>query len=154
MSVISTSGRNSQIGPPRFAVAVHILVWLARSGSFLSSATIADQVNSHATFMRRVLATLAQSGLVETREGRDGGYSLKIPAERITLADVYAAVKCDGTDATDNNECSGSAPKGPCDEVDPRERNERLEHALIEIMNTVDRQTLEYLRGHTIASLL
>jgi Rrf2 family transcriptional repressor of oqxAB len=138
---MNSSNRGSQIGPPRFAIAVHILVWLARSESFLSSTAIADQVKSHATFMRRVLATLAQSGIVEAREGRDGGYSLKMPAEGITLADVYLAVKCEGpSDSEDNVECGAEG--------------EELDQALLEIMNEADRHTIEYLRGHTIASLL
>ncbi|TVX99698.1 Rrf2 family transcriptional regulator [Cohnella terricola] len=143
---MGASGRGNQIGPPRFAVAVHILVWLARSGCSLSSAAIADQVNSHATFMRRVLSKLAQSGLVEAREGRDGGYSLKKPAERITLADVYTAVSCDGTEQGEQPDCDSA--KSSCD-GEPG-KNETLDHALVEIMDTVDRRTLEYLEGYTI----
>lgn len=138
---MNTSNRGNQIGPARFAIAVHILVWLAKSGSFLSSAAIADQVNSHATFLRRVLATLAQSGLVEAREGREGGYSLKVPADQISLADVFAAVKCDGSDIAGDSECGGA-------------EGEQLDHKLAEIFNEAERRSLEYLRGHTIASLL
>ncbi|MCD9022131.1 RrF2 family transcriptional regulator [Cohnella silvisoli] len=140
---MNTSNRGSQIGPPRFAIAVHILVWLAKSGSFLSSSAIADQVNSHATFMRRVLATLVQSGIVEAREGRDGGYSLRLPAESITLADVYTAVTwvtCEAADSGETGECG--------------EQGVQLDQALLEIMNEAERQTVEYLKGHTIASLL
>ncbi|TFE24546.1 Rrf2 family transcriptional regulator [Cohnella luojiensis] len=137
---MNTSNRGNQIGPPRFTIAVHSLVWLAKSGSFLSSAAIADQVNSHATFMRRVLATLAQSGLVEAREGREGGYSLKVPADQITLADVYLAVKCDGTEIADNSECGAEG--------------EQLDNTLAEILNKAENRSLEYLRGHTIAGLL
>jgi len=138
------------IGPPRFAVAVHILVGLARSGCNLSSATIADQVHSHATFMRRILARLSHAGLVEAREGRDGGYSLKLPPEQITLADVFAAIRCEGTEEAGGDGC-GKEDGSPCDEVD---WNERLDLALIEIMSAMDRQMLDYLRRHTIASLI
>ncbi|MFC4303631.1 RrF2 family transcriptional regulator [Cohnella boryungensis] len=138
------------IGPPRFAVAVHILVGLARSEGNLSSATLAGQVNSHATFMRRILARLAQAGLVEAREGRDGGYSLKLPAERISLADVLAAVTCDGSDEEAESVCD--KPSEACEEA--AKENERLDQTLSGIMDEVKRQSMEYLKGHTIASLI
>lgn len=140
---MGTSNKSGQFGPPRFMVAVHILVGLAKSDSLLSSAVIADQVNSHATFMRRVLATLAQSGLVEAREGRDGGYILKVPAERITLADVYSAVKCDGTEAMEADEAGDCGAEG-----------KRLDERLMGILSEAERQTVEYLKGHTIANFV
>ena len=52
---MSTAGRGIPIGPPWFKIAVHSVVWLAKSGSILSSAMIASHVNSHATFLRRVM---------------------------------------------------------------------------------------------------
>jgi Rrf2 family transcriptional repressor of oqxAB len=142
VSFLNAANRVSQLGPPRFAVAVHILVWLARSGCSLSSSVIADQVKSHATFMRRVLATLAQAGIVEAREGRDGGYSLKVPADSITLADVFMAVRCEPAeaDAEGDGDCGAQGAQ--------------LDQALLEIMNNVDRLTIEYLRGYTIAGLI
>jgi len=141
------------IGPPRFAVAVHILVELARCGSNLSSAAIADQVNSHATFMRRILARLAQAGLVEAREGRDGGYTLKLPAERITLADVFVAIRWESQEEAERGACGEPVEpaESACAEVD---RNERLDRALAEIMEDIDQHVLERLREHTIASLM
>ena len=50
--------RIDQIGRPRFRIAVHALVWLAQKECVCSSKAIAERVNSHATFLRRVLATL------------------------------------------------------------------------------------------------
>ncbi|MFC4598312.1 RrF2 family transcriptional regulator [Cohnella hongkongensis] len=138
------------IGPPRFAVSVHILVELARSGCNLSSTTIAGQVHSHATFMRRILARLAHAGLVEAREGRDGGYSLKLPASQITLADVYTAIRWEGAEDAERDGC-GEKAGAAYGELD---RNEQLDRALSEIMNELDRQAIEYLRKHTIASLI
>jgi Rrf2 family transcriptional repressor of oqxAB len=70
---MSTANRGVNIGPPRFKIAIHSIVWLAKSGSILSSAMIADQVDSHATFMRRVMQALAAAGIVESKGGREGG---------------------------------------------------------------------------------
>ena len=100
--------------------------------------------------MRRILARLAQAGLVEAREGRDGGYSLKLPPDRITLADVFRAVSCDGADEEDRPESGWQA--GACEEQG--DLKERLDQALIRIMSDAERRALEYLQGHTIASLV
>src|SRR4030095_3775579 len=89
---MSTANRGINIGPLRFKIAVHSVVWLAKSGSILSSGMIASQVNSHATFMRRVMQALAVAGIVESKGGREGGYILKKAADQITLGEIYAAV--------------------------------------------------------------
>jgi Rrf2 family transcriptional regulator, repressor of oqxAB len=138
-----SANRSSQIGPPRFGIAVHVLVWLAQSGGLLSSATIACQVNSHATFLRRVLALLASSGIVEAKEGRDGGYSLKIPADKLTLADVYMAVR---------SECTDSGERG--ESMDCGEAGKQLDSVLEAIMNEAEQQTVEFLKGYTLKDLM
>lgn len=75
----------------RFAMAVHALTILAESPDGACSAFLAASVNTHAAFLRRVLSRLAQAGLIEAREGRDGGYRLAMAPERITLGAVYRA---------------------------------------------------------------
>jgi Rrf2 family transcriptional regulator, repressor of oqxAB len=137
---LSTKNNAIAIGPPRFSVAVHALVWLTQSGGVLSSAAIADQVNSHATFLRRVLATLVQAGLVEAREGREGGYTLKRGPESITLADVYLAVK---------GECSEGA-----DEVDCGEAGSQLDQAIGKIMIEAEQITIDHLRQYSIVDIM
>jgi Rrf2 family protein len=75
-------------GPTWFAVAVRALVYLACAERLCPGATMAGAVNAHAAFLRRIMAQLARAGIVEAREGRDGGYRLALPPEQITLADV------------------------------------------------------------------
>jgi len=75
-----------------FRVAVQILVMLAAKDEACSSAHLAEGLDAHAVFLRRVLAQLARANLVAAREGRDGGYRLARPAEEITLADVFCAI--------------------------------------------------------------
>jgi Rrf2 family transcriptional regulator, cysteine metabolism repressor len=43
-------------------------------------------------FLELILANLRQGGLVETRRGREGGYRLARPADRITAGEALAAV--------------------------------------------------------------
>ena len=136
------TNRNSQIGPPRFRIAVHILVRLARDGAFLSSASIACAVNSHATFLRRILALLAQADIVEAREGREGGYGLKRSPDRITLADVFIAIR------SEEPECAGKLDPEACNQA------EKLDNALEEILFSADRQTIAYLQNYTIRDMM
>lgn len=141
---ISTTNRGSQIGPTRFAVATHALVWMAQTGGVIPSASIAGQLKSHATFLRRVLSPLVQAGMVDAREGRDGGYFLGRPPEKITLAEVYRAVKAEGADP-----CPSGEPDVACDGV-----GKGIELALEEVMAETEEQVVAFLKGHTIADLV
>ncbi|MFD0681210.1 MULTISPECIES: RrF2 family transcriptional regulator [unclassified Paenibacillus] len=134
------TNRGIPIGPRRFVIAVHALVWLARSEKLLPSSAIACQVNSHATFLRRVLQVLTQSGMVEAREGRDGGYALGKSASEITLADVYVALKAECAELEDNDNCS--------------EADKQLDSMLVTILFDAEQQTIEYLRQFTIADMM
>lgn len=101
----------------QFALAVHTLVLLARAPDSATSISLADSVNTHATCLRRMLAALAQAGLVKATEGRDGGYRLAQPASEITLAAVYVALAGEPllrpNSAKVNTGCPISAAMGP-----------------------------------------
>ncbi|MEU7558405.1 Rrf2 family transcriptional regulator [Streptomyces eurythermus] len=78
----------------RSAVAVHALAMLAhRRGGALSSAEIADSLDSSPVLVRRVLGRLRDADLVRSAEGRGGGWSLARDPRDITLQDAYAAVE-------------------------------------------------------------
>ncbi|TYP74905.1 RrF2 family transcriptional regulator [Paenibacillus methanolicus] len=134
------TNRTYQIEPPKFRKAVHILIYLAKDGAFQSSATIACSVQSHATFLRRILALLANAGIVETREGREGGYGLKTSPDRISLAEVYMAVR------GEEHDCA--AAEAAC------EQTEMLDSAMDEIMLEADKRMQEFLQGYTLADLM
>jgi DNA-binding IscR family transcriptional regulator len=80
----------------RLTVAVHALCWLALAGrsgvDSLTSEQIASSLESNPVAVRRALAPLRDAGMVTTDLGRQGGWSLARPAERITLAEVHAVV--------------------------------------------------------------
>jgi Rrf2 family transcriptional repressor of oqxAB len=137
---MSTANRGVNIGPPRFKIAVHSIVWLAKSGSILSSAMIANQVNSHATFMRRVMQALATAGIVESKGGREGGYILRKPADQITLGEIYSAVN------------TGSME--PEFDVNCGEAGEQLDLELEKILHEAEQQTIDYLRQFTITNVM
>lgn len=80
----------------RFAVAVHILTLLETGrGEPLTSGYIAGSVNTNPAVVRRILSLLARAGLTRARMGAGGGTVLALPADEITLRDVYRAVECE-----------------------------------------------------------
>ncbi len=83
----------------RFPTALQLMLSLALAKAEgverLSSAQLAEGVDSNPTFIRKLLAPLIQAGLVHSTMGRDGGVSLGADAAIITLGEIYRAVMGD-----------------------------------------------------------
>ena len=75
-----------------FNLAVHALVCLSHSGRSLSSEALAENICTNPTRVRRVMVGLKRAGLVETREGSDGGYRLCADPASLSLRQVAEAV--------------------------------------------------------------
>ena len=79
----------------RFPTALQMMLSLALAQAEgterLSSAELAEGVDSNPTFVRRLLVPLIQAGLVRSTMGRDGGVSLNVDAAAITLGEIYKA---------------------------------------------------------------
>ncbi|MBD3921109.1 Rrf2 family transcriptional regulator [Paenibacillus sp. PR3] len=137
---MSTVSRGVNLGPPRFKVAVHALVWLASSGGLLSSAAIASRVDAHATFMRRVMQSLVTAGIVASRGGREGGYVLIKQAESITLGEIYEAVDLQTAAALQV--------------ADQAELSARFEQELVGILKEAEKQAIAYLQHYSIVDVM
>lgn len=71
---------------------VVVLNYLAEQGSLQQSVDdIASHTGLNAPTVRKVMKTLADSGLVLTRRGAKGGYRIARPPEHISLQDVVQA---------------------------------------------------------------
>lgn len=81
----------------RFAVAVHVLTYLATVGAQgpISSDELSESINVSPVYIRRVMAPLRESGFVNSRSGPNGGWGLMRPAESISLAQVWRLVQKD-----------------------------------------------------------
>lgn len=75
-----------------FCVAVHALVYLDHKAAFVSSEELADNICTNPARVRKVLARLKAAGLVETREGSEGGSRFCGRAEAVSLAAVARAL--------------------------------------------------------------
>jgi len=123
-----------------FRVAVQALAVIAASDGACPSAAIAQDLASHAAFLRRVLAQLVRSGIVEAQEGRAGGYRLARPTADVTLADIYMAVRLAG--AASQCASAGACPPGG------------LTTVLDEIAAETDQAVVETLARHSLASVV
>lgn len=78
----------------RFATAIHILTILAKfPEQWSNSDWIAESININPVVVRKELATLHANGWIISRKGKVGGTMLNVSPERITLAEIYIAVK-------------------------------------------------------------
>lgn len=60
-----------------------------------SSANLAASVGTNAAYLRALLGLLKAAGLIDVKQGKCGGASIKRPAHEITLAEVFVAVESD-----------------------------------------------------------
>jgi len=101
------------LGTARFRALVHVVLLLAAHGGTMTSGEMARHMRVHAVYLRKIMAPLLRRGLIEAKEGRDGGYTLKVPPEQISLAVAYEAVSDEKYNPGDQNTReAGLAPDG------------------------------------------
>ena len=76
--------------------AIRAMLALARAkGARLSTPTIAAAMGIPVRFLPQVMGDLGRADLVDSHSGRNGGYRLARPAERISLLAIIEAVEGD-----------------------------------------------------------
>ena len=75
-----------------FGLSIQALLVLAENDGLYPSSKLADKLHSDSGFLRKILSNLVKAGLLQAKEGRDGGYSLAKEPHQIVLADIYAAI--------------------------------------------------------------
>ena len=122
-----------------FRVAAQALVLIAATDGACSSSVIAQEIQAHATFLRRVTARLVHARILVAREGRAGGYRLARPAASITLAEVYQAAKS----AYQPEQVAALTSCNP-----------HLQQMFDQVADEIERSLLATLDRYTIASLM
>ena len=78
----------------RFAVATYALTFISLAQErMVTSDELAASINTHPALVRRMLSMLREAGLVETQLGPGGGARLARAPERISLLEVYDALR-------------------------------------------------------------
>ena len=125
----------------RFQIAVHIMTLLHAAGNeLLSSDYIAGSTNVNPALIRKEISNLTKLGLIASKEGKSGGYTLGKPADTITLADIYEAVQANPVLGKARNIPNPACPVG-------RQINNHLNTLEKEITNTITSK----LRKQTLA---
>ncbi|WP_040198326.1 RrF2 family transcriptional regulator [Candidatus Soleaferrea massiliensis] len=75
-----------------FTIAVHALVFLNHKAKSLSSEELAKNICTNPARVRKVMAKLKKAGLIETKEGADGGYRFSLDPASVNLARVGKAL--------------------------------------------------------------
>lgn len=78
----------------RFSIAVHTLLCIAYFSpeTKVTSAFVAASVNANPVVIRRAFGQLKDGGLIKVEKGV-GGASLALPAQEVTLLDVFRATE-------------------------------------------------------------
>jgi Rrf2 family protein len=78
----------------RFATAIHIMTLLAKDPQeWLTSDWLAGSININPVIVRKELINLKKSGLIESRQGKDGGVRIGKNANETNVAEIYEAIK-------------------------------------------------------------
>ena len=97
----------------KFAISVHILSLLATGQEeWISSESLAGSLNANPALVRKELGALRAAGLVESKEGKNGGSRLTRPTTEILLSDIFAAIKEEHIFSYAPNEPSADCPVG------------------------------------------
>lgn len=109
-------------------------------GEWHSSVMIAESLNINPVLVRKELKALKSSNLIESKEGKNGGVRLSKSATKITLADIFEAVK--GTSHVLN--LSNNVPDVNC------KIGGKINEKLLDIFDQVDTSIINILKPQTL----
>lgn len=78
----------------RFTIAIHVLTCIEvfKDEYLINSEFISGSTNVNPVIIRKIFGQLKVAGLIDVQRGGNGGVTLKKPADKITLYDIYNAV--------------------------------------------------------------
>ncbi|MEK3734870.1 MULTISPECIES: Rrf2 family transcriptional regulator [unclassified Paenibacillus] len=139
---VGKSAASCQSSYKNFSLALQALVALEKHAGKCSSGDLALYLQSEPTVLRRILKALAQENIIESREGRDGGYRLIRSADSISLADVYNALHI-----------HSHISAGMLDAAGEHHFGERIKCAFSDVISDLEESMLQVLSARTIADI-
>jgi Rrf2 family protein len=76
-----------------FTKSIHLCIYLNLKGRLVSSTEFADSLKTNPVVVRRLISLLKKHQIIGSIAGAHGGFFLERPADRITLWEIYLAVK-------------------------------------------------------------
>ncbi|UGQ48718.1 Rrf2 family transcriptional regulator [Massilia endophytica] len=77
----------------RLSRMLHVLIHMQQTSEPMTSATIAEVLQTNPVVVRRTMAGLRDHGYVKALKGHGGGWTLAQPLSKITLLDIYNALE-------------------------------------------------------------
>lgn len=126
----------------KFAISVHILSLLSLSEmEWVSSDYIAGSMNMNPALVRKELMALRAAGLIESKEGKNGGSRLARSANSIHLSDVFEAIRESHIFGFSPNLPNPACPVGAS-----------INDALDDLFNEIDKTVYNRLKHVTLAT--
>ena len=120
------------------------LGFLKRQGiARVSSRLIAKSVNTNPVVIRNLILSLKKAGLVDSKEGKDGGVSLARPPTKVSLQEIYLAVEETGVLRHNKNP-----------EFKPCPVSRGMKKTLSPIFEEVDRAVVKALKNKTLQQII
>jgi DNA-binding IscR family transcriptional regulator len=76
----------------RLSVALHVLLHMSETDEVLTSELLGPMMKTNPVALRRTLAGLRDAGIVRSKKGHGGGWSLARDLGSVSLGDVLAAL--------------------------------------------------------------
>ena len=75
------------------SIAIHGMVLIAKADGNINVNKIAEETGSSKNHLAKVMQRLVKQGLLTSNRGPSGGFSLKKPASKITLLEIYECIE-------------------------------------------------------------
>lgn len=80
----------------QFSVALHILTTLAYDKrQRLSSLELSEGIKTNPVVIRKIVAQLSRSQIIDSQVGKNGGCKLSRPAHKISLLEIFESIESD-----------------------------------------------------------
>jgi Rrf2 family protein len=75
------------------SIGLHAMILVAKSESLINVVRIADATSSSKHHVAKVMQRLVKENYLDSQRGPNGGFSLRIAANDITLLQIYEAIE-------------------------------------------------------------
>ena len=75
------------------SIGIHSMILITNSKENINVAHIAEITNSSRHHVAKILQRMVKEGFLESNRGPNGGFQLRVPAEDISLLDIFEAIE-------------------------------------------------------------